>query len=184
MEGIQILHEIFRVVSRFPRNISCYIAENRLPLGQCIAGGQHIHSPSLSLLGGYWHKGGWGGGMGSQGRQPSRQGNKKCDKYVSRHPLNSWTCLGDYPNKPMYSFTAKITSSYLNYNSELWAQATTTTVATIGHRFKDTKHWRLSHYTDNYLQQLHFDSKEQTLYRTLASNRSHNTLSSCLLSQC
>ena len=29
-------HEIFRVVSRFPRYISCYIAENRLPLGQCI----------------------------------------------------------------------------------------------------------------------------------------------------
>ena len=30
-----ILHEIFRVVSRFPRYISCYIAENRFPLGQC-----------------------------------------------------------------------------------------------------------------------------------------------------
>ena len=29
-----ILHEIFRVVSRFPRYISCYIAENRFPLGQ------------------------------------------------------------------------------------------------------------------------------------------------------
>ena len=30
-----ILHELFRVVSRFPRYISCYIAESRLPLGQC-----------------------------------------------------------------------------------------------------------------------------------------------------
>ena len=29
------LHEIFRVVSRFPRYISCFIAERRLPLGQC-----------------------------------------------------------------------------------------------------------------------------------------------------
>ena len=34
-EENQILHEIFRVVSRFPRHISCYIAESRLPLGQC-----------------------------------------------------------------------------------------------------------------------------------------------------
>ena len=33
----EILHEIFRVVSRFPRKISCYISENRLSLGQCIA---------------------------------------------------------------------------------------------------------------------------------------------------
>ena len=33
----RILHEIFRVVSRFPRYISCYIAENRFPLGQCIS---------------------------------------------------------------------------------------------------------------------------------------------------
>ena len=31
-----ILHEIFRVVSRFPRYISFYIAENRFRLGQCI----------------------------------------------------------------------------------------------------------------------------------------------------
>ena len=31
-----ILHEIFRVVSGFPRYISCYIAENGIPLGQCI----------------------------------------------------------------------------------------------------------------------------------------------------
>ena len=30
-----ILHEIFRVVSRFPHYISCYIAESRFPLGQC-----------------------------------------------------------------------------------------------------------------------------------------------------
>ena len=29
-----ILHEIFRVVSRLPRYISCYIAENRFSLGQ------------------------------------------------------------------------------------------------------------------------------------------------------
>ena len=31
-----ILQEIFCVVSRFPQYISCYIAENRLPLGQCM----------------------------------------------------------------------------------------------------------------------------------------------------
>ena len=30
-----IVHEIFRVVSRFPRYISCYIAENRFSLEQC-----------------------------------------------------------------------------------------------------------------------------------------------------
>ena len=30
-----ILHEIFRVVSRIPHYISCYIAESRFPLGQC-----------------------------------------------------------------------------------------------------------------------------------------------------
>ena len=30
-----ILHEIFRAVLRFPRYILCYIAENRIPLGQC-----------------------------------------------------------------------------------------------------------------------------------------------------
>ena len=29
-----ILPEIFRVVSRLPRYISCYIAENQFPLGQ------------------------------------------------------------------------------------------------------------------------------------------------------
>ena len=33
----EILHEIFRLVPRFPRYISCYISENRLPLGQCSA---------------------------------------------------------------------------------------------------------------------------------------------------
>ena len=32
---VLILHEIFRVVSRFPRYISRYIAESRLPLRQC-----------------------------------------------------------------------------------------------------------------------------------------------------
>ena len=30
-----ILHELFRVVSCFPHYISCYIAENGFPLGQC-----------------------------------------------------------------------------------------------------------------------------------------------------
>ena len=30
-----ILHELLREVSCFPRYISCYIAEKRLPLGQC-----------------------------------------------------------------------------------------------------------------------------------------------------
>ena len=34
VEENEILHEIFRVVSRFPRYISCYISNNRLPLGQ------------------------------------------------------------------------------------------------------------------------------------------------------
>ena len=29
------LNEIFCVVSRFPRYFSCYIPENRFPLGQC-----------------------------------------------------------------------------------------------------------------------------------------------------
>ena len=29
------VHEHLRVVSRFPRYMSCYIAENRIPLGQC-----------------------------------------------------------------------------------------------------------------------------------------------------
>ena len=32
-----ILHEIFHVVSRFPRYISCYIEENRFTLWQCTA---------------------------------------------------------------------------------------------------------------------------------------------------
>ena len=30
-----VLHEIFRVASRFPRYISCYITENRFSLGLC-----------------------------------------------------------------------------------------------------------------------------------------------------
>ena len=30
-----IQHEIFRVESRIPHYISCYIAESRFPLGQC-----------------------------------------------------------------------------------------------------------------------------------------------------
>ena len=37
--GNMILHEIFSVASRFLRYISYYIAENRLPLGQCIIAG-------------------------------------------------------------------------------------------------------------------------------------------------
>ena len=37
MEENEIPHEIFHVVSRFPRNISCYITESGLPLGQCMA---------------------------------------------------------------------------------------------------------------------------------------------------
>ena len=32
-----MLHELFHVVSRFPRYILCYIAESRLSLGQCRA---------------------------------------------------------------------------------------------------------------------------------------------------
>ena len=32
------LHELFREVSRFSHYISCYIAENRLSLGQCNRG--------------------------------------------------------------------------------------------------------------------------------------------------
>ena len=35
IEENEILHEIFHVVSRFPRYILCYISENGLPLGQC-----------------------------------------------------------------------------------------------------------------------------------------------------
>ena len=36
VEESEILHEIFRVVSRFPCYISFYIVENRLPLEQCM----------------------------------------------------------------------------------------------------------------------------------------------------
>ena len=32
----EILHEIFRVVSRFFRSISCYFSKSRLPFGQCM----------------------------------------------------------------------------------------------------------------------------------------------------
>ena len=35
IEENEILHEIFRIVSRFLRYISCYISENRLSLGHC-----------------------------------------------------------------------------------------------------------------------------------------------------
>ena len=35
VEENQILHEIFHVLSRFPRYISCFIAESQLHLGQC-----------------------------------------------------------------------------------------------------------------------------------------------------
>ena len=31
-----IIHEIFRVLLRSPRYVSCYIADNGLPLGQCM----------------------------------------------------------------------------------------------------------------------------------------------------
>ena len=36
IEENQIIHKILCVLSRFPHYISCYIAESRLPLGQCI----------------------------------------------------------------------------------------------------------------------------------------------------
>ena len=38
----EILYEIFRVVSCFPHYISCYIAENGIHLGQCIARAWHM----------------------------------------------------------------------------------------------------------------------------------------------
>ena len=34
---LMYVNEIFHVVSHFPRYISCYIAENPFPLGQCSA---------------------------------------------------------------------------------------------------------------------------------------------------
>ena len=43
IEENEILHEIFRVVSPFPRYISCYISENRLPLGQCAVGWVNLY---------------------------------------------------------------------------------------------------------------------------------------------
>ena len=42
VEGNMILNEIFRVVLRFPRYISCYIAESRFPLGQCNKFANHM----------------------------------------------------------------------------------------------------------------------------------------------
>ena len=42
IEESEILYEIFRVISRFPPYISCYISDNRLPLEQC-------HYPEVSL---------------------------------------------------------------------------------------------------------------------------------------
>ena len=49
-----ILHEIFRIVSRFPRHISCYIAESRFPLGKCsgvsMMNGRPIRVPQPSAL--------------------------------------------------------------------------------------------------------------------------------------
>ena len=36
VEENEILNEIFRIVSRFPRDILCYFKKNRLPLGQCV----------------------------------------------------------------------------------------------------------------------------------------------------
>ena len=53
-----ILHEIFRVVSRFPCYISCYIAKSRLPLGQCIWRTKILRlllaiPPGLPSLGGF-----------------------------------------------------------------------------------------------------------------------------------
>ena len=58
-----ILHEIFRVVSRFPLNISCYIAEIRFPLWDKVSfpsfppelgkslSLSHVHKLSLNLCG-------------------------------------------------------------------------------------------------------------------------------------
>ena len=43
-----ILHELFHVVSRFPRYISCYIAENRIPLGQCTSHPAQVTCPLVS----------------------------------------------------------------------------------------------------------------------------------------
>ena len=44
-----ILHEIFRVVSRFPHYISCYIAESRLPLGQWTLLGKQAKFPWYNM---------------------------------------------------------------------------------------------------------------------------------------
>ena len=46
-----MLNEIFRVVSCFPRVISCYISENRFPLGQwCMLWGPPGVAKSLCVL--------------------------------------------------------------------------------------------------------------------------------------
>ena len=47
--GKRYTHEIFRVVSRFPRNISCSIAENLLCLGQYSFGGLKTNLYSVFL---------------------------------------------------------------------------------------------------------------------------------------
>ena len=45
-----ILHELFRVLSRYPHYISCYIAESRLPLEQCIVSELLLLSNCYPLL--------------------------------------------------------------------------------------------------------------------------------------
>ena len=47
-----ILHEIFSVLSRCSRHISCYIAESRFPLGQCSK--LRLSSPGLKGYGSTW----------------------------------------------------------------------------------------------------------------------------------
>ena len=43
-------HELFSVVSRFPRYISCYITESRLSLGQCTTGANATEYVRLFIL--------------------------------------------------------------------------------------------------------------------------------------
>ena len=50
------VHEIFLVVSCFPRFISCYIAENQLPLGQCIADYNSMSWLIIFVLHIFWHE--------------------------------------------------------------------------------------------------------------------------------
>ena len=47
-EEKEILQEIFRIVPRFPNYTSCYIVENRLPLGQCVL--DRVKLPFLTSL--------------------------------------------------------------------------------------------------------------------------------------